>query len=468
MDPLPWEKLLVAKRFSDKRLCHRAIVIGEAMTKTFDHPNDTDAAYDFFENRKIGFQELMDGAITELGEYLREAGDGVTLLHIQDSTELNLSHLKTITGLGTLGNPTNQGIFLHLGLVVDTEGVPNGVLHAKTWVRPAESRGKAKTRQKRPFEDKESYHWWETIAEAENRVERQGLLLHVGDRESDIYELLRRADEAKYRVLIRAAQDRRVQGEGRRLWAELERLSPSAEQVVHVPARPAANGRPAQAARDANVSIRYRQVTLCAPHKQSGTVDVSAILVREEHPPADVDPLEWLLLTTDPISTPSDAILHVQWYRYRWCIEEYFKVVKSGCRVEDRQFESRRTFENSLAMSLLASVRLLAMTKRARIEPDLPSKVLLDAEEEQVLILHAQSTFRRRPTPLLLAEAVRILAGLGGHQSRRGDGPPGWSTLWLGYHRLCMMVAGHRLAPQRQPRLSKSRSQRKRTNAENL
>jgi hypothetical protein len=146
----------------------------------------------------------------------------------------------------------------------------------------------------------------------------------------------------------------------------------------------------------------------------------------------------------------------VTWYGFRWVIEEFFKVLKSGCRVESRQFESLQPFEVSLGMSMLTAVKLLELTKRARIDPERPASTALTADEERVLVEHAEAYRGRARAPLRLDEAVTLIAMLGGYKGRSCDGPPGWITLWRGYQRLCTMVDGYKLALER-PSLRRGR-----------
>ncbi len=211
-------------------------------------------------------------------------------------------------------------------------------------------------------------------------------------------------------------------------------------------------------ARDATVAIQFGSVTICAPHGAKGTVELSAVHVFEIDLPEGVEPVEWLLLTSDPIASEADAWLRVDWYRCRWVIEEFFKVLKSGCRVEARQFETRATFEVSLGFSLLASVRLLALTKRARIDPDQPASSVLLPDEEEVLLRHADVQDRRPVGTLRLRDAIVLIAKLGGYLGRKNDGPPGWITLWRGYRRLYALVEGYKLAqPSTSPKRRASR-----------
>lgn len=455
MFPLPAGELFFAGSLPEKRLRERAVLLlqatlerpGAAMTSAFDEPNPTRNAYNFFQNDRLSLPVLLDPPTRALRLALREQSEMTTVLSVQDTSELNLSHLQAMQGLGTLGNPRNHGLMLHAALAVDTDGVPLGLLHAQTWARPEHERGKAQTRRKRAFEDKESARWWTTVAQIEQTVDRPGLLLHVGDSESDIFALFTAARAAGYRLLVRASRDRCVEGEQGYLWAHVETFAEQPTRyLIHVSARPASKNKPARAAREATVALRVGQVVLRAPHGGKGAVPMWAVLVRELDAPEGAEPIEWLLLTSDPIQTEAEAWTRVDWYTYRWVIEEYFKVLKTGCRVEARQFKSREPYEVALGFSLLAAVTLLALTKRARVAPDLPARAVLSADEEHVLKLKAEAHGRRLAAPLTVQDAVVRIAMLGGYLNRSCDGPPGWITLWRGYQRLYALVEGYRLA----------------------
>jgi hypothetical protein len=453
---ISWEQLFGEGSLPDKRLRKRAIAIGQAsterpgaaMTTAFDDWRDTRTAYNFFENPRVSFVMLVDAATATVGQAVREQPD-MTVLNVQDTTEINLSHLRSMTGLGEIGNPKDRGLFLHPSLAVSTTGVPIGLLSAQLWHRPPSEHGKAKKRKETAFEDKESLRWWTAIEKAESCVGRPGVLLHVADRESDIYEVFARARDAGHRILLRACQDRRVEGEHRTLWSQVESFSPCIEaRALHVPARPAKYPKPARVARDTSVVVRYGTISLCGPRAGAGAVTMSAIQVTEVDPPAGVEPIEWLLLTSDPVTSVAEAWQRVEWYRYRWRIEEFFQVLKSGCRIEERQFESRAPYEVSLAIALLTAVRILAMVKLAQANPDAPADIVLSQDEQHVLLRHAEAKGNRRPgaSPLRLTDAVVLIAKLGGYKARSCDGPPGWITLWRGYRRLEDLLEGFLLA----------------------
>lgn len=435
---------------------------GAAMTEAFDEERDSRAAYDFIENKRISLSVLLDPATRALGRGLREEPQGTTVLCVQDTTEINLAHLATMTGLGAIGNPKNRGLFAHSALAVGTDGAPIGLLGVETWIRPIETRGKAKKRRAEQFDDKESARWWRTIEQTEECVRRPGLLVHTGDRESDIYELFERSHEKSHRLLVRAAHDRRVEGdeegEVAYLWPQVSGFAASEERrTIHQPEQRALPrtstraARKARPARDAVIMMQFGSVTIRAPHKRKGSVELSAIRVFEVEPPKGVEPLEWLLLTSDTLASEADAWLRVDWYGLRWLIEEFHKVLKSGCRVEERQFESRATFEVSLGFSLLTAAQLLALTKQARVVPEQLASKVLTHDEEEVLLRHAEIHKRKPKGPLRLKDVVILIAKLGGYLGRKNDGPPGWLTLWRGLRRLFAMVDGYKLAQANHP-----------------
>ncbi len=199
------------------------------MTSAFDFWSDTRTAYNFFANERVTFAGVLESPMAVVSRALREQFEGTTVLNVQDTTEINLSHLHSMTGLGEIGNPKNRGLFLHPSLAVTPDGVPIGLLSAQVWNRSPSSHGKTKKRKERAFEEKESLRWWRAIEESEERVGRPGLLLHVADRESDIYDVFKRARDKGYRILVRAAQDRRVEGDHATLWAQVASFPPVGE-----------------------------------------------------------------------------------------------------------------------------------------------------------------------------------------------------------------------------------------------
>lgn len=187
--------------------------------------------------------------------------------------------------------------------------------------------------------------------------------------------------------------------------------------------------------------MRFTSVMVHPPRNRRGrsklpAVAVNLVLVQEEATPAGEKPVQWLLLTTLPVKTLSDARRCILWYSYRWRIERYHFVLKSGCQVEELQLETAERLENALATYCIVAWRLLWLTYKSRRTPEAPCTVALETHEWQALYC----TIHRAPVPPeeppTLQEAVRWIAQLGGFLGRKSDGQPGVKTIWRGLRRL--------------------------------
>jgi hypothetical protein len=422
---------------------------GASINALLDTHRERAGAYRMVEHPEVSFQRLLEPAAQAVASQIEQGQFGARALCVHDRTEFDESALSaSMEGLGEVGNPKCRGFFLQTGLALDTQGVALGVLTAQSWIRPVGQHGKAQQRKVRPFEEKESVRWWHGIREAEERVGRAGVLRHVIDAEGDVYEVFHHAHQQGARLLVRAAQQRRVEPEGY-LWQRLEALPEVERRQVPVNARPARDGQPARTARSAELTLRFGPVGIKAPltrqHQES--LALWAILVREDNAPVGEPPLEWLLLTNEPVTTSQQAWHAVDCYLQRWKIEEFHKCLKTGGRVEHRAFGHRENLEKLLVLLMLVSVRLLALSTLARTQPDTAADQVLAPEELQVLRLQAPVLGAPPLSPCpTMAEVVPLIARMGGYMARRSDGPPGWLTLWRGYQRLQLKVEGFVLA----------------------
>jgi hypothetical protein len=168
-------------------------------------------------------------------------------------------------------------------------------------------------------------------------------------------------------------------------------------------------------------------------------VEITAILASEPHPPAGEAPVEWLLLTNLPADTPEQALEKLQWYLCRWQIEVYFRILKSGCRIEKLQLETLQRLEPVLAFYMIVAWRVLFLTMLGRACPQMPCDLVFDTAEWQAVYI---VTERKPPpdTPPTLNQMVRMVAGLGGFLGRKSDGFPGPQTLWIGLQRAADFV----------------------------
>jgi len=287
---------------------------------------------------------------------------------------------------------------------------------------------------------------WLTSVEAVREAHAacpQTHVVWVGDREADVYDLFVQERPAGVDLWVRAAWNRRVDHAERSRWAKVAAQPVVATLTVRVPRR----GAPP--ARQATVSVRWCLVVWCPPtHRQAEqlpTLAIWAVQALEAHPPAGVEPLAWLLLTTCAVHTAQDAIERIDWDACRWGIEVWHKVLKSGCRIEARQLETAEHLRRGLALSSVVAWRLLYATMLSRAMPEAPCTALLEPEEWQALYGAIHLTPTPPATPPPLRQAVRWIAQRGGFLGRRRDGEPGVTVLWRGFQQLTALTFMYRI-----------------------
>jgi hypothetical protein len=311
--------------------------------------------------------------------------------------------------------------------------------------RDAEDFGKKHRRRQRPIEEKESRKWLEGLRATAQMQARcpQSRLVSVGDREADVYDLLVLSDELKQDVLVRAAWNRRVEHEESYLWDHLENQPLAGTLEITVPRRGHAP------VRTATCAVRSAQIRLKPPcHRAKEhlpVISVYGVLVQEEAPPRGVEGIEWLLLSTVPVLSFEDACERVQWYTCRWVIEIYHKVLKSGCKIEERQFETAARLERYLAIDSVVAWRVLGLTMQSRETPQMSCEAFLEPDEWQALTCYVNQTLTPPTQPPTLKQAAVWIAQLGGFLNRKGDGNPGLTVMWRGFQRLYDIVAMWRI-----------------------
>jgi len=329
-----------------------------------------------------------------------------TVLCIQDGTSLHFPGLAQTRGLGVIGkNQTGKespGLDMHSTLVVNTRGLPLGVLDVQFSSPPAPSEAKTpeepkrtKKTKKTPIEDKKTYCWLlglRTCAEVARELPHTRQVC-VMDREADFFECF---DEARKHhrvdVLIRAKHDRRLGG-GARLFKSVRNTPVRSRLRIRVPrssARPKKSKQKARAKREARIAevcLRYTQVELPAPDSvpDAAPIPLSVIEIVEENPPKGVVALRWVLLLDRRIASPQDAEEYLRWYTLRWRIEDWHRVLKSGCRIERLAHRSAVRLKRAISIRLVIACRILLMTLLGREHPDLPSEVLFSDIEIKVL-----------------------------------------------------------------------------------
>ena len=334
---------------------------------------------------------------------IRRMKQEAAVLVVQDTMELNYSTRKACAGLGVVG--TNQtgaesrGLDLHTCLAVGAEsGLPLGVVRFQGYA-PESAKGKD---PHRPIEEKESYRWLQGYEEAARiaALIPDTQIICVTDREGDIFEMFdlrRRRAGRKADLLVRANFDRCLEGSDRKLFAELaaeplaQKVSISVPRQRQHPSKASTPGRPGLAKRQATVEIRFKEVLLAAPQnpqtRQLEPIKIWAIHLEEKNPPQGATPLQWLLLTTLPVSSVKQALKFIRWYRRRWRIEEWHRVMKSGCKILEHQNHSAEVLWRTIALDAVIAWRIMLLTLLGREVPGLPAEILFDPAECEVLEL---------------------------------------------------------------------------------
>jgi uncharacterized protein DUF4338/transposase-like protein/transposase Tn5 family protein len=395
----------------------------------------TKATYRFFRHPNTNMDDLLAGH--RKSSYQRIAEHEVVLCP-QDTTSLNYSAHPATENLGPIGSSKNGpiGLIVHDTMSFTVEGTPLGLLDVQCWARDAEQFGKKHKRKQLPIEQKESYKWlrsFESVVEAQRHCPNT-VLVSMGDREADIYELFHLAlqDPNGPKLVVRAEYDRLLEDGQGQLWSMVASQPLVGIQEVHVPRRATA---PARVAR---LQVHFAEVTLKPPSDKTkyGPLKLWAVLAQETDAPPNVTPLCWMLLTTCRVTNFDEATEKIAWYTKRWGIEIYHRTLKSGCNIEERQLGDADTIEACLAIDMVVAWRVYHLTKVGREVPDLPCTIFCEEDEWKALTSFILRTPIVDGTPPTAREYVRMLASLGGFLGRKCDGEPGTKSIWLGQQRL--------------------------------
>jgi hypothetical protein len=391
---------------------------------------------------------------------LERAGLSQRLLFIQDTTELDYTSHKALKGVGRLDAQTRRGFYAHSHLLVDEDsGVAMGLCGSHIWTRDKQTK-KSKHKQV-PFEDKESFRWFEgylqgcALAAARPDCE----VIVTGDRESDIYEIYAerqrrtRAGEPCAHVLVRAGRDRALLREDEAedeadLFASVRQGRELGTYQVRVTAKDqvrrkeGSNRITRREGREATLQVRAVRVTLRPTHRKHGgklpPVELQAVGVFEINPPADQEPVEWILLTSLPAETFAQATRIILAYVLRWKIEEFHRILKSGCRVEQINLRDKESLLPAVALYFIVAWRILYLRDFRRALPEVSCTTFFSSEEwRAACIVHRRPIGKDPPT---LAEMVDMVGKTGGHMGRKKDPPPGPECLWRGLGKLSCYV----------------------------
>ncbi len=431
----------------------------------FPEANRLKRAYEFFANPKARFTKLTQPHHQKTAQAVSTMP---VVLVVGDSTYLDYKGIKSKReGYGPIGNGGN-GLILHSSLAVEPDqGQPIGLLWEKLWhrepkVKPpsneapeqkkARIAAQGKASRERPFEQKESYRWVEALAAVHKQLKpakeqlaepavmigAQRQIIHIFDREGDIAEVFEQIRQMECTgVLVRAAHNRSLTVVNAHLWDYMSAQPVQFAQEVKLP------GTTKREARTAKLAVSFAQVQLRSPRRLSNqdALAVSAVYAVETAPPEGEEAVCWLLLTTEPVTTAVAAATVLRWYTYRWHVEEYHKILKSGCKAESYRLAST-SMETLLGFLTVIAAELLRVTYLHRTQPEAPADRILAPLQLDVL----QARADKLPKQLTVAWAVQAVAELGGYLGHRRKTPIGIQVLWRGWLKLASVCEGWELA----------------------
>jgi hypothetical protein len=445
------ERELANAPLSDQRLVKRLITLTTdfALNPTAPIPQacgsgaKTKAAYRFFDNNTIAPEDILASHVQATLTRMRAQR---FVLCPQDTSALNYSTHPQTQGLGPISNNRDKtiGMFLHATLALTPEGQPLGVLDAQTWVRSARHYGRSScARNNAPIKEKESQKWIHSLSVCQALAEEcpQTTLVNMADREGDLYDLFQQALEPtegpRVHLIVRAQHNRQVEHPQKYLLDFLAAQPVGAHIKIQAPRK---DGKPE---RMASLSVRWAKVTLRPPclKEKLPSLTLWAVEARETRPPEGCEPIVWRLLTTLPVEDAEAALEKIRWYSQRWQIEVIHKILKSGCKVEQRQLETAARLKRALMVDLIVAWRVLALCKAARETPEAPASDWLSDTEWRALSCYMNKRSDPPKRPPSVAQAVRWIAQLGGFLGRRSDGDPGPTVLWRGLQQLRAIAA---------------------------
>jgi len=440
-----------------RRLCWLVELMSRAPDRSFPKAagddGDLEGIYRFLHSRHVTYDAMLQSHYIQTADRMAGASR-VLVLH--DTTDGAYGGQRK--GLGRLAGSL-PGFLAHVSLAVAGDGTlrPLGALNVYCWARTNEPKSK-KSKNGRKLsgadyakrEDKESERWMEAVRLCRERADAHQLVLHIADREGDNFVFLATMSVAGDRFVVRLAHNRAVgaevvAGEQDLLRDVLEVAPVRAVRQVTL-SRRLGNAAPGSQAthqpreqREVTLEIRATTVALQRPRYVDASLPrylpVHVVYVTEVNAPADVEPVEWMLVTSEPIDTVEEILQVVDDYRARWLIEEFFKALKTGCALEKRQLESIEALTNALALFVPIAWQLLLLRNLSRSEPDAPATTVLTPTQIEVLTHFVPKA--KLPEHPTVREVLFAVARLGGHIKNNGD--PGWLVLGRGLIDLLQM-----------------------------
>ncbi len=435
---------------------------GQSLPTAFQDWSNTKAAYRFFANEAVSENKILEGHFAASALRIRVTEGPILIL--QDTTEFSFKRsapekigFTTVLTRRKMKEGHHQkhticGLLMHASLAVTPAGLPLGLTAVKFWSR---SKFKGTTALKRkinptrmPIEQKESVRWLDNLRLSTDLTGSPERCVHVGDRESDIYELYCLAHDLGINFLVRSCVDRLAEDGDTTIATVMAAVEASGTHKIRFRD---AQGKDQQAV----LSIRHATMIVRPPvgkQKKYPCQQLQIIHAEEINPPEDRAPVVWKLITNLPVETHADAVHKLEWYAMRWNIETFFRTLKTGCRIEELRLTTADRLANCIALCCVVAWRVSWLTMlRRRSAHAAPAAVFTDIERR---LLERSTPERKHQASrnLDLNFYIKALARLGGYLDRASDPPPGTTVIWRGLSRLADLVEGASIIKDRNPR----------------
>lgn len=403
-------------------------------------------AWRFFNNKSVKLDSLIKSTQEST---MKDVRQDEHILVLQDTSEFNYNHLSGLLkvndlDIGLLSDNKSVGFYIHLGLAVGAQsGIPLGLSSIQIWSRPFGSKSKTERNYKQlPVDAKWSHKWIKCAKESKKELGVDKRLTLVGDRENDLYEFFAGVPDKHTDILVRSSWNRRLTT-GNLLYDELEDIPWSESFTIKV------QGNKHRLKREALMRVKWTTVRIAKPERKKPVlkdyadhVEINVVHVQEDSStvPASESPLDWCLFTTHSVDNLADALQIVDWYKWRWFIEDFFRILKTeGLEVESSQFSTGMALQKLLVVCLGEAFKILTMRQDRLGEYQYPVSVCF-SEEQQVFLkalcskLEGKTPKQRNPFMQgTLAWATWTIAVLGnwtpGDMLKR---PPGVITIARG------------------------------------
>jgi hypothetical protein len=432
-------KELAELDLKDKRLHTRAKIIVKNLSGSPEKSipsahngwHETKAAYRFMSNEKVTFEKILG---VHSAATLKRIEEYQTIILAQDTSDLDYEGQDRKKGRGPTNHNSHKGVFLHPLVAFTDSGMCLGVLDAQVWYR--EDIGNREDDLKKPIEEKESFRWLKELRKANDlgKLYPNKTFIMVADREADIYEVLSEKLNPNVHYVIRAHHNRSLCESEQKLVEEIKHQAALGKIEFDYKERDTSKYRSVEQ------EIKVKKLKL-EPSPNRGKrvnlqpVEVTAMLTREIKPKEGTEPIEWLLLTGLPLLNLEDALKAIHYYLLRWGIEIYFKVLKSGCKIEELQLDGLDRLSKCLAFYMIIAWRILYLIHLGRACPEMSCEVFFDEEEWRAAYMVHYRKKPPREAPKL-NEMILVVGGIGGFLGRKSDGFPGPKHLWIGIQRI--------------------------------